>query len=121
MWPGGLAFVLVLLCFCLFCCFVFVVFFVFFVCFVFLVYFIGDMTLLGPENGGKLEKVLRVLPGRKVLVLGNHDRCRPFAYVEYGFESVHTSLDIGEWVLVHDPAVAVVARERRWLCGHVHG
>lgn len=84
------------------------------------VYFLGDLTIRGPQYKANLEYIVDQLPGRKLLILGNHDRHDPFTYVEVGFESVHTSLDIGEYILVHDPAIATVMDDRKWLCGHVH-
>lgn len=96
------------------------------------VYFLGDLSMRGPENFGYYRKLLsKTLPGRKILILGNHDRLNPFAYVEAGFESVHTSLVIYDWdnneyVLCHDPAPACGDRRKKpdksriWICGHVH-
>ena len=84
------------------------------------VYFLGDLTIRGPQYKANLEYTVEQLPGRKILILGNHDKHNPFTYVEAGFESVHTSLDIGEFILVHDPAIATGLNDRKWLCGHVH-
>ena len=59
------------------------------------VYFLGDISLRGPENFGYYRRLLtKTLPGRKILILGNHDGLKPFTYVNAGFESVHTSLRI---------------------------
>lgn len=97
-----------------------------------MVYFVGDLSLRGPENFGYYRRLLtKTLPGRKILILGNHDGLKPFAYVEAGFESVHTSLIIQDWdtneyVLNHDPASSCIDRhlppgqQRIWLCGHIH-
>ncbi len=87
-------------------------------------YILGDFTMTA--NADQIEPIVRKLNGRKILVLGNHDRLRPFSYVELGFESVHTSLDLiiaGERVTcIHDPAPAcAVGVTNRWLVGHVHG
>lgn len=83
-------------------------------------YFVGDVTIVGPQHRHSLEHILMQLPGRKILILGNHDKFDPFTYVEMGFESVHTMLDIGDYLLTHDPAVATGMNDRKWLCGHVH-
>ena len=83
-------------------------------------YFLGDMTLVGQANSNYLETLIKHLPGRKILILGNHDRLNPFTYMDIGFESVHTVLDIGDYILVHDPAIATRADNNKWLCGHVH-
>lgn len=90
------------------------------------VYFVGDISLRGSENFGYYRRLLtKTLPGRKILILGNHDGLKPFAYVEAGFESVHTSLVIQDWdsneyILNHDPAPSCIDRKKIWLCGHVH-
>jgi len=84
------------------------------------VYFIGDLTIKGPQYHGYLEYIMGHLVGRKILILGNHDKFNPFTYMELGFQSVHTILDIGDYILVHDPAIATGLNDRKWLCGHVH-
>jgi calcineurin-like phosphoesterase family protein len=84
------------------------------------VYVLGDVSL--STRVGEVERLVRKLNGRKHLVLGNHDRMLAKDYVEAGFESVHFPyLDLGEWVLVHDPVLSVAIRDRKVLCGHVHG
>ena len=81
-------------------------------------YILGDVYWKNsPEE---LERIIRNYNGRKILILGNHDRLKPFEYVEAGFESVHTSLDIEDFILVHDPCYSIVHPDRNYLCGHVH-
>lgn len=90
------------------------------------VYVLGDATLLGPDRLFKIRPIVRKMRGRKHLVLGNHDSGRAMAYLDLGFESVHTSLELDDHVfgyglvLAHDPAWAVMKRHRRWLVGHAH-
>jgi len=85
------------------------------------VYFIGDLfDLQLGKNFSIVEKMVNRLKGRKILILGSHDYLDPFKYIEAGFESAHTSLKVGEFVLVHDPAVSCVNRSMIFLCGHVH-
>lgn len=96
------------------------------------VYFVGDLSLRGPENFSYYNRLLnKTLPGRKILILGNHDGLKPFNYVKAGFESVHTSLVIHDWegneyVVIHDPAASCIDRglppdkRRIWICGHIH-
>lgn len=85
------------------------------------VYFIGDLfDLQLGKNFSIVERLVNKLKGRKILILGSHDYLEPFKYVEAGFESVHTSLQVGEFILVHDPAVSCVNRNMTFLCGHVH-
>jgi calcineurin-like phosphoesterase family protein len=87
------------------------------------VYFVGDFTMSG--NPDYIESLLRRLNGFKHLILGNHDRLKPFTYVDLGFTTVHTALEIHtpfdkRVILAHDPAVSAVDRDARFLCGHVH-
>ncbi len=87
-------------------------------------YILGDFTMTA--NLDVIESLSRRLNGNKVLILGNHDRLKPFTYVDIGFSSVHTSLKVrltnGEEVIcIHDPAAACgVAVQNKWLVGHVH-
>lgn len=85
------------------------------------VYFIGDLfDLQLGKNFSIVERLVNKLKGRKILILGSHDYLEPFKYIEAGFESVHTSLQVGEFTLVHDPAVSCINRSMIFLCGHVH-
>lgn len=90
------------------------------------VYVIGDWIFA--DNPQKLTSIMSKLKGTKILILGNHDHFKPFDYVEYGFQSVHTHMQIklsnDETVnLHHDPAPACGVEKynpHRWLVGHVH-
>jgi calcineurin-like phosphoesterase family protein len=90
------------------------------------VYVIGDVFL--GSHWAELKGYLNRMNGNKILVLGNHDLMNPFQYVECGFQSVHTYLEVelcnGETVnLIHDPSAACVdikINPNRWLTGHVH-
>ena len=84
------------------------------------VYFVGDLALMPPSHIEVLRQFVRQLNGTKHLILGNHDEFKPFAYVEIGFASVHTSLEVEEFMLVHDPASSCVDRNRPYIVGHVH-
>jgi len=94
------------------------------------VYFVGDLTMWGQNNFDRMQSIVEALPGTKHLILGNHDRFKPFAYHEMGFVSVHTALKTSfytsdmssggtEFILAHDPAWAQIPNTF-WLCGHVH-
>lgn len=88
------------------------------------VYIIGDLSMTRDKN--KLETHIKRLNGIKILVRGNHDYLKSFDYIDIGFQSEHTSLEITlsneeEFILCHDPAPACNTKEsRRWLTGHVH-
>lgn len=83
-------------------------------------YIIGDFTLYGSSASEKVKQYLNKINGHKILILGNHDQLKPFTYIDVGFESVHTSLEVEDYVLVHDPAIANVDLSKKWLVGHVH-
>jgi calcineurin-like phosphoesterase family protein len=85
-------------------------------------YFLGDFTMKGEDYLKWFEKTIAKINGRKILILGNHDKLKPFKYVEFGFESVHTSLVLNNlFFLAHDPALlAAMPKEYVMLCGHVH-
>lgn len=90
------------------------------------VYVIGDLAMVGPTQKDWLGQIVARLKGKKHLVLGNHDRLSPWDYVEMGFLSVHTALEIDpltsvfKTVLAHDPAIAEAVKAQWLLCGHIH-
>jgi calcineurin-like phosphoesterase family protein len=94
------------------------------------VYFLGDLTMESSSSKSKFVNLFQDLPGHKKLVLGNHDKFKPFDYHDMGFESVHTllntsfnhidlSLGTSEFFMVHDPAYAYLPNTV-WLCAHIH-
>lgn len=84
------------------------------------VYHLGDIWWGNTENWRRFAKIFNQLNGKHHLILGNHDNLKPFAYVEIGFLSVHTSLKMGSVHLIHDPSASCIDRNNLWLCGHVH-
>jgi calcineurin-like phosphoesterase family protein len=87
-----------------------------------IVYFVGDVSF--SKDKEPIRRIISKLNGQKHLILGNHDYLNPFDYVDIGFISVHTSLEIftefGNYILVHDPAISQIDRTRIFLCGHIH-
>jgi len=85
-------------------------------------YIVGDFSF--SKDKESIRRIVEKLYGHKHLILGNHDYLNPFEYLEIGFETVHTSLEIftefGNYILVHDPAISQVDRSRIFLCGHIH-
>ena len=83
----------------------------------------GDLTLEHSDSRRRVQKWVEKIPGTKILVLGNHDRMKPDAYIRTGFSLVATSLVLNDGVLVaHDPAVAQAwPSDRPVICGHIHG
>jgi len=92
-----------------------------------IVYFIGDFTIKGSQHKGYIENVIKKLKGNKYLIIGNHDKLKPFDYVDMGFHSVHTSLIIdttlGKLFLNHDPCIYCYIDNILnipLICGHMH-
>lgn len=87
-----------------------------------IVYHLGDFAYgPGAKSWQQIESLLKVLNGSHHLILGNHDHIKTFDYVEAGFCSVHTSLQIEDYFLIHDPAVAGVLKGLKIIHGHTHG
>lgn len=83
------------------------------------VFHLGDFSL--SRNAEYVESIVKKLNGTKHLILGNHDYLSPWRYIECGFASVHTSLNIKDVVMAHDPAsAATLAEGSTLLHGHVH-
>jgi calcineurin-like phosphoesterase family protein len=83
------------------------------------VYHLGDFSF--SKHAPDMRSTLEKLNGTHVLILGNHDLHKPFDYVEVGFQSVHTSLMLDDYLLIHDPAVAGVLKHLKVIHGHTHG
>ncbi len=81
--------------------------------------FLGDFSMT--KNFEQISSIVKKLNGVKHLVLGNHDEMSAWEYIKAGFHSVHTSLQIKEFSLIHDPAIRTALHEdTKLLCGHVH-
>ena len=86
------------------------------------VYHLGDFAYgPGAKSWQQIESLLKVLNGTHHLILGNHDHIKPFDYVEAGFQSVHTSMWLEDFLLIHDPAIAGVIPDIKVIHGHTHG
>ena len=82
-------------------------------------YHIGDFMF--SDNWREVAQVLNRLNGSHVLCIGNHDWIYVWNYVEAGFGSVHTSLELDGYIMTHDPAIAGVLKHLDFIHGHVHG
>ena len=87
-----------------------------------IVYFVGDLSLRGPDNLNWYKSTFSKLPGIKHLVKGNHDKLSMWQYEDAGFMSIHSALhlELLDIYLVHDPAKTLVRKDKLWVCGHVH-
>jgi len=89
------------------------------------IFIVGDVSLFGADHATYISKIINKMNGRKHLVLGNHDVIKPFKYIDIGFTSVHTSLELSlnsivRTILVHDPCNSCIDRSKLFICGHVH-
>lgn len=84
------------------------------------VYILGDLIVHTETNLQQLEKYIRKMNGNKILILGNHDRFKPFEYIDIGFQSVHTYFRHNKFHLVHDPACSIIDIYNHWCVGHIH-
>ena len=78
------------------------------------VYCLGDIAFT-------MEAINKIglLPGKKILVRGNHDLCNTSAYLKV-FEEVYGFLKYKEFWLSHAPIHKDELRGRKNLHGHVH-
>lgn len=85
------------------------------------VYMLGDFTLT--RNRKEVARLASMLNGKKVLVMGNHDRLKPKDYVDAGFwtairKPILVEPDV---VLMHEPPKAEdVQQNTIYVHGHVH-
>jgi calcineurin-like phosphoesterase family protein len=88
------------------------------------VYHMGDFCWARSYEFDKVRNIIQKLKGTHILILGNHDDLKAMAYVDLGFQSVHTSLFIDDdglsLFLCHDPSLSTVVRDTPVLCGHIH-
>lgn len=82
------------------------------------VWHLGDLCFT--ENWRELWHLLKKLNGRHHMVFGNHDWMYIWNYIEAGIISAHTSFQLEDYILVHDPAVAGVLTDKKFIHGHVH-
>lgn len=68
-----------------------------------MVFFLGDLTFKKNHKGQKMTEIFTKLPGRKVLIKGNHDWYKDSFYRKCGFLSVNRYLIFGDYFLCHFP------------------
>lgn len=103
------------------------------------VFHVGDFAMVGKNQHEMITAILKKLNGTHHLILGNHDKIKPFTYVNAGFTSVHTSYEIDlpylkrfslfpqqrslgyeKLILNHDPSVYCICKNTILVCGHIH-
>jgi calcineurin-like phosphoesterase family protein len=78
---------------------------------------LGDLIFKYHEM---LPEILRSLPGKKVLVLGNHDRKTRGWYTRAGFDFVCDALTIGSTLFTHKPVEVLPTGITLNIHGHWH-
>ena len=84
------------------------------------VFFLGDFAF---ASAGRIQEILRVLRGYKVMVLGNHDRDRSVSWwLEAGFAEVSAyPIVVDEFfILSHEPMYISTNMPYANIFGHVH-
>lgn len=83
-----------------------------------IVYILGDFCF---GNKEMLKQIVSQLKGRKILILGNHDRLTKGAYLYAGFETVTKNPMIvdGDFILSHHPLQGDLGRFYN-IHGHKH-
>lgn len=77
---------------------------------------LGDVIF---SKAGTLTEILTTIPGRKVLVMGNHDR-KPRWYMTHGFAFACYRFELGHSLFVHEPQFELPAGCDRVIHGHLH-
>lgn len=72
------------------------------------VYFVGDLSC-GKHNGEKIKQemlaeILNQMNGKKILIMGNHDKFSKSFYMKH-FDEVHDFLWFGDTLMIHYPLV----------------
>lgn len=82
-----------------------------------LVIHLGDVIL---GRNSELKGIMGELPGRKLLVRGNHDREKPIWYLERGFTVVTDGIILHDILFTHEPEF-ILPKKVKWnVHGHLH-
>ena len=82
-----------------------------------ILYHIGDVIFYRLDL---LAPILSSIPGRKVLVSGNHDMKRAGWYIKQGFSDVCSAIFIRGCLLSHKPLTEIPGWAQYNVFGHVH-
>ena len=84
---------------------------------------LGDITIKRSSHfKALLSRIMKKLPGKKHLVLGNHEYySKKFYMEECKFLSVQKKIETKEFIFVHDPPPLIPENETRfYIHGHKH-
>jgi len=83
-----------------------------------LVIHIGDVAI--PDGHGAILHFMEQVPGRKILVRGNHDKRSVTWYMNHGFEFACDAFEMGGVLFTHEPRVVVPEHIQFNIHGHLH-
>jgi calcineurin-like phosphoesterase family protein len=88
------------------------------------IYIVGDFCIKTAKHRSYYELILNKLNGKKILIPGNHEIEKYSFYCGdrgIGFWSLHYPyVEVDDYLVCHDPALATMDRDSWFLCGHVH-
>lgn len=82
-----------------------------------LIFHLGDVIM---SRQSEMEKIIRDLPGRKILILGNHDKNRPMWYMQRGFDFACYGTEYRHAYLTHEPSQFLPTGCIVNIHGHLH-
>ena len=85
---------------------------------------LGDITIKRDSlNKEKIKNIITYLPGKKILIKGNHDYYSDEFYKECGFINILDKIISKDFVIIHDPKRMGQFRsneKKYYLHGHMH-
>lgn len=84
--------------------------------------YLGDLSYIGKKNTRKINECLehiRQLPGKKIMIKGNHDESSDKNYRKLGFKLVTNTLRVDNVIFTHIPH-DIYGNEIN-IHGHLHG
>lgn len=78
---------------------------------------LGDVIV---GRNGELKSIMEQLPGRKILVRGNHDHEKHLWYLERGFTVSCDGIILHDILFTHEPAEQLPDRVSWNVHGHLH-
>ena len=83
-----------------------------------LVIHLGDVAI--PDGHGAVKHFMDQIPGRKILVMGNHDKRSVTWYMSHGFEFACKACEMGGVLFTHEPRVVVPEHIQFNIHGRLH-
>lgn len=81
------------------------------------VFIVGDFALGTAINE---KRLIKKLSGKKILILGNHDK-RSLSFYEENFYFVATRIDWKNYIFTHEPlSFAYIPKDKINVHGHIH-